>query len=196
MTVALHDVASANGAGGHVNGGAPTLRERMSAPEMRAALAEPGLRETVRRQVENTERSLRAIADEFLFPRSSFDRFVAEQDWPRPDGAPVAQGGSRAGERRLAATLDDAGAVMARIVRAADRQVRRIDLRLRKPGAEAEEKDARILGHLARTIKTLTAPDRGEGATAREPEPVDRAELNARLVRRIRQWAEDRGRSE
>ena len=82
--------------------------------------------------------------------------------------------------RKLATTLADAGAVSARLLRAVDRQIGMIDTRLRKKGADVEEKDARMLGLLAKTLATLIALDRDDGATAKEPEPADRGELRRR----------------
>ena len=66
-----------------------------------------------------------------------------------------------------------------------------IDRRLRKKDALIEEKDARILTGLAKTLATLMALETDDGATARKPEPADRGELQAELARRIRQWAEE-----
>ncbi len=53
-----------------------------------------------------------------------------------------------------------------------------------------DEKDARTLGTLTRTLDMLMALERDNGTTADKPEAVNRDELNAELSRRITRWAE------
>jgi hypothetical protein len=85
---------------------------------------------------------------------------------------------------------------MRRLVCAVDRQIDMIEARLKDPKAELEERDARMLGALAKTLQTLMALDGDDGAKPHAPEPVDRADLNAELARRITHWAEGRKGSE
>jgi len=82
--------------------------------------------------------------------------------------------------------------VMGRLITAVDRQLGKIETRLRKRGAEPEEKDARILGNLAKTLATLMALERDGGAKATQTEPVDRGEFRVELARRIAAWADGR----
>jgi hypothetical protein len=145
----------------------------------------------LRRRIEETTGSTRSIAAQYGIPPGSLARFIAGEGWTRPPGAPKAPGGRRQGGRRLAATIADAGLVTARLLRAVDRQIGKIETRLKKKGAMVEEKDARILGHLGRTLATLMALE--NGASAKEPEPADRAELTARLADRIARWAARQG---
>ena len=63
-------------------------------------------------------------------------------------------------------------------------------VQLARDGAGLEEKDVRVLGLMAKTLGTLMALDRDDGAKLRDAEPVDRDELNADLARRIARWAE------
>jgi hypothetical protein len=81
--------------------------------------------------------------------------------------------------------------MIARLYRAFERQVADIETRLAVPGARSDEKDARALGTLARTLETLIALDRDAGAQRDEPEPKDSDQLRAELARRIRSWAEE-----
>ncbi|MCB1495653.1 MAG: hypothetical protein KDJ86_07705, partial [Bauldia sp.] len=111
--------------------------------------------------------------------------------WTRPPDAPRAaprREGGTAG-RRLATSLDDAGSVMGRLIGAVDRQVAMIETRLRKQGAAVEEKDARILGNLAKTLATLMALERDGGAKPDRAEPSDRGQFRAELARKIAAWA-------
>jgi hypothetical protein len=79
-----------------------------------------------------------------------------------------------------------------RFYRACERQLALVERKLRRPRAEMEEKDVRALGLLAKTLGTLMALDRDDGAKLKDAEPVDRDKLNAELARRIARWAEGR----
>lgn len=148
----------------------------------------------LRRLVEETPLPLRQIALDLGVPSGSLHRFVVEQDWARPPDAP------RAAMRRetaapqparppLATSLDEAGAVTGRLIGAVERQVAMIEARLTREGAEVEEKDARILGNLAKTLATLMALERDGGAKPDRAEPSDRGEFRAELARKIAAWA-------
>ena len=161
---------------------------------MAALAADPARRAEARRRIEETGDSYRRIADDLAVPPGSLHRYASLSGWTRPPEAPKAPAravGAPPGRRPLAATMGDAEAVMGRLVRAVDRQVGRIESRLRRRGADFEEKDARILGTLAKTLATLMALERDGGAKARETEPADRGEFRGELLRRIAAWAEE-----
>ena len=173
MTEPHHDGARPNGA-------TPAEAGRGA---MAALAADPALSAEARRRVEETSDSYRRIADDLALPPGSLHRHASLNGWRRPPDAPAAPARARGappGRRPLAATMGDAEAVMGRLVRAVDRQVGRIESRLRKRGADFEEKDARILGTLAKTLATLMALERDGGAKARETEPVDRGAISSR----------------
>jgi len=153
-----------------------------------ALLADDAARAELRRRVEETTESLRGIALAFGVPQASLARAVDTEGWTRPDGAPVRHGGVAKGSRVLARDFSDAEKVRGRLLRAVDRQTLKIETKLGKPGAAIEEKDARVLVHLARTLATLMALDRGHGAA--EPERRNREERDEELARRIAAWAE------
>ena len=118
-------------------------------------------------------------------------RRIGAEKWIRPEGAPKAPeavGGKTAGMRRLANSMADAGMVQARILRAVDRQIGKVDARLRKKGTEVEERDSHILGNLAKTLGALMNTGSG-GTTSKDVERPNRAEVEARLAERIRRWA-------
>jgi hypothetical protein len=157
---------------------------------LRWTMADPVAREALRFRIEETAEPISAIAKEFPVSHTTVTNYVRREGWvrrhPKAPKAPAVA----APPRRLAASIADAGMVTGRLIRVVDRQVGKMDARLKKRNSEIEEKDSRILGHLARTLATLMALDRDGGATAKEPERVDRDELNADLARRIRRWAQ------
>jgi len=95
---------------------------------------------------------------------------------------------ARATTARLADTMADAGMVRARLLRAIDRQVRIVDARLTGAEAEIDERDSRILGHLAKTLGMLMEIGEG-GRTSKDREPPDRDDPEDRLAERIKKWA-------
>jgi hypothetical protein len=185
-------VAARGGNGAHMPG-APTPFSPAPSPALPALRRTPGvfdaaLIERARVAVEETVRPLRLIALDLDVSTGSLSRLALEMDWTRPPGAPRSPPVAARGRRKLAQSLADAGAVTGRLLRATDRQLAKVETRLRRPGTTIEEKDARILGHLARTLATLMTLQ--NGGSANTPEPVDRAQLNAELLRRITRWAE------
>lgn len=197
-----HGPAHGNGAlpiGATVSGAAPmTVRvdgHEIRLPPSLAHLADPSVLEQARRRVEETTESQDKIAKSLGVSPSQLNRFVVAAGWTRPEDAPkppLLDDGGPPRRRRPAS----ARAVMRRLVCAVDRQIDMIEARLKDPRAEIEERDARILGALAKTLQTLMALDRDDGAKSHAPEPVDRDELNAGLARRIARWAESRAGSE
>lgn len=155
-----------------------------------AILADPAAAAELRRRVEETSASIRRIAIDMDVPAGSLDHHIRREGWSRPPGASVARGG-RLG-RRAVREMADAAAVQVRLLRAVDRQVVKIDARLRKPGAEADEKDARTLASLAKTLATLMAPG-GDRARTKATEPADSGYFRAELARKIAAWAAERG---
>lgn len=142
----------------------------------------------LRRAVETTTRALSAIAADFALAPRTLARMVEKEAWPRPYGAPV--GKRLAGVSHLARATSDAGMVRARLLRAVDRQIAAIDRRTRERGSDVEEKDARTLGILAKTLETVMALAGGT-ATPLEREPADRERTRAALAEKIARWAEE-----
>ena len=163
---------------------AGTERRLLSHAEVAALKAE------ARRHVEGTTLSLREIARRLDIAASTLSRWKAEESWVRPDGAPVRPPFSGRGPSKTASTEARRTRMVGRLYRVFDRQAGDLEARAAKPGATTEEKDARTLSVLAKTLETLIALDRDDGAKTEEPGPADRDRLNADLARRIRLWAE------
>jgi hypothetical protein len=148
---------------------------------------DPPLLAALEREVEGTTASLADISRRFGLPNGSLNRLARRERWRRPEGAPKP---TRQRMPRLARSIDDSGAVVVRLLRAVDRQIGNIDTRLRDQGAVIDEKDARLLVHLAKTLQTIMALGRDGGAGTKEP--ADRDDVDADLARRIALWAEGR----
>jgi hypothetical protein len=181
---------------------------------------DPAIKTEVLRLLRDTTHSQAEIGHRFGISKAVVSNWRRDAAIERPAGAPGLPRYLRArtdsladvaGRRRPVATADPAppekrirpgpakrrprGEVrqtrlVARLFRAFERQVAEIEARFTDPGLRAEEKDARTLGTLARTLETLMALERDDGRTAKDPEPADRDRLNAELVRRLRRWAE------
>jgi len=141
----------------------------------------------VKRAVVETTASYADIGRRFGLPAGSINRHALRHGWQRPGGAAKA---TRPRMSQLARTIDDGEAVTARLLRVVDRQIGNIDVQLRKRGAVIDEKDARLLVHLAKTLQTLMALGRDGGAGIKEP--AERDQVDADLARRIALWAEGR----
>lgn len=157
-----------------------------------AVVGDEAGREELRRRVTETTDSMTAIAKDYRVSPQTLTRAIAPFRWPRPPGAPPPPSkadGTPLPGKRLAADIADTGMVKARLLRALDRQIDKVDGRIRKKGAEVEEKDARILSNLAKTLSTLM--QMGEsGKTSNDAEPPDRDEdAEERLAERIKRWA-------
>lgn len=150
-----------------------------------------------RRLVEETTLPQAVIAQQLGLKETTLSTRKKREEWaPRPLGAPEAflADGGRA--RWFGVEKADKAAVRrtrltGRLYRTFARQIADLEARAFNPKIKTEEKDARTLGTLARTLATLMALER-DGATAKEPERVDRGKLNAELARRIARWAEGR----
>jgi hypothetical protein len=149
-----------------------------------------------RRLVEGTARPQADIGAELGVPASTISMWKRVYAWKRPADAPPPP--PNAGTRRDPAVIAAArrARLVKRLFRAFDRQLLDVEARLKAADRDSEDKDARVLGTLARTLGTLIALERGDGAAATEPEPIDRERLRADLARRINAWAEAGGEAE
>ena len=148
-----------------------------------------------RRLVEETKLPQGVIARELGLSPTTLSARKNREGWTRPPGAPEAFLLSGGRQRWSGVEKPDKAAarrtrLTGRLYRAFERQIADVEARAFNPKTKTEEKDARTLGTLARTLATLMALDRDDGATAKEPERVDRGKLNAELARRIARWAE------
>lgn len=175
------------------NGGAtpPTDGEAATRPVARKRTPYGGygrdVVDRVRCLVVETETPIPDIAAEVGTAASTVRNWIRRYDWPRPPGAPPLTGARKAFDpetRRAGLTV--------RLYRAVGRQLKRLEASDRAENDALAEKDARTLGVLAKTLGTLKALERDDGAGTQGPGPVDRDELNADLARRITRWAEGR----
>ena len=160
---------------------------------------DPALIAEAKRLVETTALSQHTIGARLGLKPQAISRLKIEGGWQRPPGAPGAPQVLRVGlapAARTAVVAAKRDQLVARIYHACDRQLLLVERKLKKPDAEMEEKDVRTLGHLAKTLGTLMALERDDGAKTSDAEPVDRDQLNADLARRIARWAEGREESE
>jgi len=160
---------------------------------------DPALIAEAKRLIETTALSQMAIGARLGMKPQVISRLKIEGGWQRPPGAPGAPQVLRAGlapAARTAVVAAKRDQLVARLYHACDRQLLLVERKLKKPDAEMEEKDVRTLGHLAKTLGTLMALERDDGAKTADAEPVDRDQLNADLARRIARWAEGREESE
>lgn len=137
-----------------------------------------------RRLVETTRLSLHEIAFRISVAPTTLSAWRRRFGWRRPDGAPEPPLFT-AGEDLTAEARARPKRMIERLYRVFSRQLSDVETRGREDGAAADEKDARMLGTLARTLGTLMALDRDDGATADEPEPVDPHEIRAKLAKRL-----------
>lgn len=173
------------------------FRSRRSVPGGRlgTALSDPKTFAALRRAVEETDGSLREIAERFDVPRSSFARWVRGIGWTRPDAAPKA---GRAvatdpDDQRRVTSFAQVRTVRLRLLRAVDLQVTQIAARMAADKTAVDERDARALAALAKTLETLMALERDDKKTIKKTEPVDRGDIRAALERRIARWVAERG---
>jgi transposase-like protein len=168
---------------------AGTERRLLSHAEVAALKAE------ARRHVEGTTLSLREIAQRLDIAASTLSRWKAEENWTRPAGAPVRPAFSGNGPGKTVSPEARRIRMIGRLYRVFDRQTADLEARAVRPGGTTDEKDARTLSVLAKTLETLIALDRDDGAKATKPESVDRADYRAELARTLSRWAEEGGRS-
>ncbi len=175
----------------HLNGGdAPARANGLGShrPDHSALKAE------ARRLVEGTTYSQQAIAEQLRIAPSTLSTWKRDGGWVRPEGAPLPPVLDNAG-RDLDVDGKRRQRLLARLYGVFDRQLQDVESRAADAVAMTEEKDARTLGTLARTLGTLialeTGGERDEGAPADAPEPYDPDEIRARLAQRLAGLRED-----
>ncbi len=139
---------------------APGAGEAGAEPRPRGRLAglmrDPARRSELKRRVTETGESYESLAEWLGVSPRGVQSHAKRQGWARPPAA--ADGGA------APPTADqNAQLIRARLLATIVRQVETVDARLRAAGAEADEKDARILAHLARTLGMVI--DMGSGGT-------------------------------
>jgi transposase-like protein len=139
--------------------------------------------ERVRDLVTGTALPIVEIARQTGISHSTVGNWIRKGGWRRPPGAPAML--SRAAEDF---TLRRAR-LLVRLYRVLGRQLDGIEQRAREEDGGAIEKDARTLGVLAKTLETLIALGRDDGASRTEPEFAERDEMDAALADRITRWA-------
>ena len=168
------------------------------APPPAAAVAnghDASLMIAARQLVEETTLSQAKIAGELGISATMLSNLKKQEGWVRPAGAPT---GPKYGSGVWRYLADAAQVVrrrlrlIARLYLACERQLKAVEARLGGEAPGVEEKDVRVLGLIAKTLETLMALERDDGAKAKAAEPVDREQLNAELARRIKKWAEGR----
>lgn len=147
-----------------------------------------------RKLVEGTTLSQAKICADLGIRPNVLTEWKYREGWVRPEGAPKPPvlSGVVAGRRSADAEVnfERRRALIDKLYQLCARQAVQIERRLKQK--EPDEKDARVLGTLARTLDTLMALDRDNGPKADTPEPIDRDAANADLARRITRWAEGR----
>jgi transposase-like protein len=139
--------------------------------------------ERVRDLVTGTGLPIGEIARQTGISHSMVGNWIRKGGWRRPPDAPAML--SRAAEDF---TLRRAR-LLVRLYRVLGRQLDGIEQRARADDGGAIEKDARTLGVLAKTLETLIALGRDDGASRMEPEFAERDEMDAALADRITRWA-------
>ena len=136
----------------------------------------PETRERVKWLYENTDKRLDEIAAETGVGRTTMSDWARQEHWLRLGGGPATrtEGGGRDGHGRRAR-------LMGRLYRVYGRQLATLEKRAGS-GAAIDEKDARTLAVLAKTLETLIALDRDDGARTqtRSVETVETIEPNWR----------------
>lgn len=167
----------------------PPAPARAGAADMCAVRRVPGrpypqsVRDWVKALYVGTTMTITQIAAETGVARSTIVAWAQQEGWVRPEGAPPLRN-SRADRR---------GRLADRLYHVFGRQLAALEKRAGK--GTTDEKDARTLSVLAKTLETLLALDRDDGAKTR-PESIDRADYRAELARTLSRWAEEGGRSE
>ncbi len=143
--------------------------------------------------VEETTLSQAEIAAQLGLSPSRLSVLKKQEGWMRPTGAPS---GPKYGSGVWRFTADAESVarrrlrLIARLYLACEHQLKAVEARLGGEAPGVEEKDVRVLGLIAKTLETLMALERDDGAKTQAVEPVDREHLNAELARRIKKWAE------
>ncbi len=164
---------------------AGTERRVLSRAELAALKAE------ARRHVEGSLLSQYEIARRLDLRPSLVSVWKRQEGWTRPDGAPVRPDFSGNGPGAAGNSETRRLRMIGRLYRVFDRQAGDLEARAAKPNATTDEKDARTLAVLAKTLETLIALDRDDGGKATKPESVNRGDYRAELARTLSRWAEE-----
>jgi hypothetical protein len=172
-----------------MTGEAVSMSDALNLPAgVRANGHDPATIAEARRLVEQTIRSQQSIAAELGIGKGILSTWRQQHGWVRPPGAPAVRA---LGPRRVETREETRRRrLIDKLYAVCGRYLRRIEARLGDADHAGDEKDARTLGTLARTLEMLMALERDNGTTADKPETVNRDELNAELARRITRWAE------
>jgi hypothetical protein len=148
------------------------------------------LRAEARRQIEGTTVSQYEIARRLDIKPTTLSYWKRREGWIRPAGAPLPprlgtalQPGEKSQARRMR--------MIGKLYRVFERQTADLEARAVQPNATTDEKDARTLSVLAKTLETLIALDRDDGAKTAKSESVDRGDYRAELARHLSRWAEE-----
>jgi hypothetical protein len=163
---------------------AGTARRLLTRSQLGAVMGE------TRRLYEGTTHSLHEIARRVDALVGTVSHWGIKYHWVRPEGAPVKSARFRRRPRAPLTAHARRAVMVQRLYGVFDRQTSDLEARAVDPLGRTDEKDARTLSVLARTLETLIALDRDDGASSDTPEPADREKFNAELADRIRRWAE------
>jgi len=163
----------------------PTQRARL---EM--VMADPVRRADIHRRVTKTAEPLRSIATDHGVSSRRLGEWGREHRWPRlPDAPQRPKRKSTPTADGSGLGLDEMSIAKERLVGVLDRQIELVEKRLRRKGAEVEEKDARILGNLAKTLGALMQIGEGPRTTKDAETPTRGEDVDRRLAERIKAWA-------
>ena len=143
--------------------------------------------ERARLLIEGTTLSQAAVAGQLDVSQAAVSRWQRTYGWVRPPGAPTQPGASRNGEAGPPKTdADRAAKLIDRLYRVCARQIGQVNKRAADHDAAQQERDARALASLARTVATLVTLERGDGVReADDADGVDPDEIRARLAHRL-----------
>ncbi len=135
-----------------------------------------------RKLIEGPTLSQGEIAGRLEVPATTLSTWKKREGWRRPAGAPgftvpVASRARNPKTRRRA--------MVARLYALFERQMADLEARANDTGQRYEERDARALGTLARTLGTLIALERDDDASANDPERLTPDDIRARLAQRL-----------
>jgi hypothetical protein len=175
-------IATSNG------GGEPNGAHAPDAPARSGRAYDPAVLARAQKLVETTSLSQVEIGARIGVPPTTISLWKLREGWVRPPGAPLAPSfvrveGARpdSPEGRQARR---AKRMVDRLYKVFGRGVAALETRL-GAGEEGLEKDARALASLAKTLETLIALDRDDGARPKDPDDVDPDDIRARLARRL-----------
>jgi hypothetical protein len=132
----------------------------------------------IRAAYEGSDLAVAAIARAYAVTPERIWRRARREAWPRRRGA-------EPGAAAKSTEPLDRGTLVARLFRAVERQIAEVERRFDGAApASLEEKDARTLGALARTLELLIGLEKQAGRDTTEPEPdIDAFRLD--LARRL-----------